>query len=186
MGGGRLSLPKSAVFGSCLDAVDMSQQLCRGMGAEAEKKPAEVDFSYCASKSMNNDAHIGQTRECLTPASRMAFGKQHRLEIAAVITAIGPPVWSRQLAETLGIADNQVAADLRHFSKWRALEPFPAPHDRRKLYVAVPHPVWRYARELFERAVMESFPDDGRERIDGYWRRILDDGAPAAIPEASA
>lgn len=133
---------------------------------------------------MNDDAHIGRIRECLAPESRMAFGKQRRLEIAAVIPAMGPPVWSRQLAGILDIADNQVAADLRHFAEWEALEPFPAPHDRRKLYVAVPHPLWRHARDLFERAVMRSFPDEGRELIDGYWRSILDDGVPAPIPEA--
>lgn len=135
---------------------------------------------------MNYDANIGQTRECLMPASRMAFGKQHRLEIAAVLTAMGPPVWSRQLAETLGIPDNQVAADLNHFAKWEALELFPAPHDRRKLFVAVPHPVWPYARELFERAVMRAFPGDGSERIDDYWRSILGDGVPAPVPGGSA
>lgn len=135
---------------------------------------------------MKHDAQIGQTRDCLKPASRMAFGKQHRLEIAAVITALGPPTWSRQIATTLDIPENQVAADLKHFAEWGALEQFPAPHDRRKLYVAVAHPVWRYARELFEEAIERANPEDGPERIDRYWSTVLDGADPAPIPGAGA
>jgi hypothetical protein len=131
---------------------------------------------------MKSEAPIGQIRALFKPASRMAFGKQHRLEVAAVIGAMGPPVWSRQLSETLGIAENQVAADLRHLLEWGALEQFPAPHDRRKLYLPVPHPVWRYSRELLERAITQASPDNGSELIESYWRSILGDRVPAEIP----
>ncbi|HUC08658.1 MAG TPA: hypothetical protein VMR96_11285, partial [Solirubrobacterales bacterium] len=103
-------------------------------------------------------------------------------EIAAVIGGMGPPVWSRQLSEMLGIPENQVAADLRHLAQWGALELFPAPHDRRKLYLPAPHPVWLYSRELLERSIVDANPTDGPELIESYWRSVLGQHEPAPIP----
>lgn len=135
---------------------------------------------------MKHDADIGWIREALMGASRLAFGKQYRLEIAAVVRVVDPPIWSRRLAKALDIPENQVASELGHFVEMEALQRFPAPHDRRKLYQLLPHPLWSYASDLFELTVHSARPDDGVEQLTWYWDSLLERVASEPVPESES
>jgi hypothetical protein len=131
---------------------------------------------------MDNDDILGQIREDLRGVSRKVFGKQYRLEVAAAASAIDPPIWSRRLSKLLDIAENQVAMEIVSFAELGALQRFPAEHDRRKIYQAVPHPLWPFARQLLERAILSVNPEDGEVKLTKFWASLLDGSQPTALP----
>lgn len=134
---------------------------------------------------MKHEAPIGRLRRDLAEVSKPTFGKQYRLEIGAVICALDAPIWSRRVSQVLDIPENQVASELGFFADRGALMVFPAEHDRRKLYEVVEHPLWGFARQLFERSIQLAHPDDWEALIDDYWAEICG-GEPKAIPRGSA
>lgn len=131
---------------------------------------------------MKFEAPFGQIRADLVVASRATYGKQYRLEIGVAIAALEAPIWSRNLAKTLDLPENQVASELHFFADRGALLSFPAEHDRRKLYEVVEHPFWSAMRAYFEWVLREAHPDDGDRWIEAYWAAICD-GHPQSIPE---
>lgn len=133
---------------------------------------------------MNSNNDLGQIREDLRAVSRRIFGKQHRLEITALISAQEPPIWSRRLAQSLKIGENQAASEITNLAQFGALQRFPAQHDRRKIYQPVPHPIWGFSRQLLEDTIRAFRVEDGDENIAGYWEAVLDQPGPIPIPEA--
>jgi hypothetical protein len=131
---------------------------------------------------LNDD--LGQIREGLRDVSRRVFGKQHRLEIAAIVTAQEPPVWSRRLARSLEIGENQAASEIGNLASLGALQRFPAEHDRRKIYQPVPHPIWDFSRELFVVTIRDLDPENAEATLGLYWQWVLDGREPESIPEA--
>jgi hypothetical protein len=141
-------------------------------------------FEYHASKFMKHNNDLGQIREGLREVSRRTFGKQHRLEVAAAATAQEPPIWSRRLARSLGIGDNQAAAELASLEALGALQRFPAEHDRRKIFQPVSHPIWGFARELLVTTIRDLAPGDAEESLHLYWQSVLGNPVPEPIPRA--
>jgi hypothetical protein len=131
---------------------------------------------------MNNDIDLGRIREDLRDASKQVFSKLYRLEIAAAISAQQPPLWSRRLARSLDLAENQVTAELAAFAALGALQHFPAEHDRRKIYQVLPHPLWGFVRELLEETIRAGQPEHGEERVRAYWADVLGDDEPLPVP----
>jgi hypothetical protein len=133
---------------------------------------------------MNHDNDLGWIREELRGMSRQVFGKQHRLEIIALISAQEPPVWSRRLARSLGIGENQAASEIANLAELGALQRFPAEHDRRKIHQPVPHPIWGFSRQLLEDTIRASRPEEGDANVALYWEAVLDHPEPGPIPKA--
>lgn len=131
---------------------------------------------------MEDGSNLGRIREDLRGASRLAFGKKHRLEAIAVAGAQQPPIWSRRLARSLDIGENQAANELANLVQMGALQSFPVEHDRRKIFQAVPHPIWGFARELLEESISASHPDNPAGSVAAYWATVLDGSPPAPIP----
>jgi hypothetical protein len=131
---------------------------------------------------MNDPNDLGQIREDLRGVSKAVFSKLYRLEIVAVACAQEPPIWSRRLARTLDLADNQVASELVNFADMGALQRFPAEHDRRKIYQAVKHPLWGFGRSLLEQTIRAGDPEYGGERIAFFWETVLEGAEPVPIP----
>jgi hypothetical protein len=131
---------------------------------------------------MKFDSDIGQIREHLQELSRQIFSKKYRLEIAALVAALEPPIWARQVAKTLDIGENQAASELHEFEQLGALQQFPSEFDRRKLYVVVPHWLWRAVREALDSAVRELEPDEGDALVAAYWAAMVDGGEPRPVP----
>jgi hypothetical protein len=125
---------------------------------------------------------IGPINENLRAVSKQMFGKLYRLEIAAVAAAEEPPTWSRRLANRLRLPENQVATELGNFVEIGALQRFPAEHDRRKIYQAVSHPIWRFSHDLLEKTIRDTSPDgDGDKEVSEYWTAVLDGEAPRSL-----
>lgn len=131
---------------------------------------------------MKHDIDIGQLRDEFRGVSRSVFSKQNRLEAVAILGAQRPPVWSRQLARSMNIGENQAASELASLAEIGALQRFPAEHDRRKIYHAVPNPIWGFARELLEDTVKAVAREDAEEALALYWKSAVDDPEPAALP----
>jgi hypothetical protein len=126
-----------------------------------------------ASKSMEHEGNIGRLRPSLVTTSKRLFGKQHRLEIASVCGVLEPPVWSRRVSQLLGLAENQVAAELNAFVELGALQRLPlSEFDRRKTYQAAAVPFWDFCRVEFERAVHRDFADEGNKMLMDYWTYV--------------
>lgn len=100
------------------------------------------------SETFNFAEETGRIREQLRRTSKDIFGKKYRLEILAAVELIGPPIWSRDLAGTIGLAENVVSMELAACEELGALQHFPAVHDRRKLYQQLEHPIWAFATAL--------------------------------------
>jgi len=132
---------------------------------------------------MKSDDRFGHVRERLGEVSKQHFSKKYRLEIAAVVAAQEAPIWARQLARTLEIGENQAASELAEFETMGALQRFPSEFDRRKLYQVVPHPLWRFARDVLEGAIREMDPEEGEAGISLYWAEVLDGVEPQPILE---
>lgn len=132
---------------------------------------------------MKFDSGIGRVRVILTPLSRILFGKQYSLEIAFAVGGLESPIWSRRLASLLDLPENQVAAELGRLLSIRALDSFPSEHDRRKLYVVVPNPIWRYTRECAEGEIHRAEAVGGRDLIAAYWAAIGIEDQPMSLPE---
>jgi hypothetical protein len=135
---------------------------------------------------MKHSDDLGQIREGLRDVSRQVFGKQYRLEVAALASAQEPPVWSRRLARSLGIGENQAASEIGSLATLGALQRFPAEHDRRKIYQPMPHPIWGFARELLVATIRELAPEDADDSLARYWRLILGEDEPEPIPKAAS
>jgi hypothetical protein len=135
------------------------------------------------SKPMDDGAKLGRIREDLRAVSKEVFGKQYRLEIAAAISALEPPIWSRQIAQILGLAENQVASEVSSYARIGALQRFPIEHDRRKIYQPVPHPFWIFSRQLLEETIGRNASGAADEAINRYWASILDEAAPRSAPQ---
>jgi hypothetical protein len=128
---------------------------------------------------MKHDASIGQVRSPLIEASKALFGRQYRLEIGAVTGLVEPPIWSRRLSRLLDIPENQVAAELSVFADRGALQRQPlSEFDRRKTYERLPHPLWEFCREEFERAIRMKYPENGHELLQAYWSDVLEAAQP--------
>ena len=132
------------------------------------------EFGYPDSKLMKFDSDIGQIRERLQELSRQIFSKKHRLEIAALVSAMEPPIWARQVAKTLDIGENQAASELHEFEQLGALQQFPSEFDRRKLYVVTPHWLWRAVREAQDSGIRELDPENGEALVAAYWTAMVD------------
>ncbi len=78
---------------------------------------SESELSYPTSKLMKFDSDIGQIRSHLQRLSRQIFSKKYRLEIAALVSAMEPPIWARQVAKALDIGENQAASELQEFER---------------------------------------------------------------------
>lgn len=128
----------------------------------------------------NND--LGQIREGLREVSRQVFGKQHRLEITALVTALEPPIWSRRLARALDIGENQAASEISSLASLGALQSFPSEHDRRKIFQPVPHPIWEFSRNLLVATIRDLKPENPEANLSLYWRSVLDRPEPGSIP----
>jgi hypothetical protein len=128
---------------------------------------------------MKHSDDLGWIREDLRSVSRQAFGKLHRLESVAVMGAQEPPIWSRRLARSLDIGENQAAAELTSLEQLGALQRFPAEHDRRKIFQPLAHPIWEFARELLETTIRSTAGDD---YVDAYWATMLGGVRPTPIP----
>lgn len=128
---------------------------------------------------MNYDSGTRRVREILRPQSKLDFGKLNRLEVAFVVSALDPPIWSRQIGQLLGLPDNQIAAELSWLLETRALVELPSQHDRRRVYQAIGHPIWAYVREIAETRISES---EDEHFLARYWEEICD-GRPRAVPE---
>ncbi|HET8955930.1 MAG TPA: hypothetical protein VFN18_09765 [Solirubrobacterales bacterium] len=126
---------------------------------------------------MKYESGIGHVRPLLAPVSRLIFGKQYRLEVAAAASALDDPIWSRRLAQLLGLAENQVAGELGRLVEIGALTEFPEAHDRRKLYQLASHPIWPFVRDLAEKTIRDAV---GEGAIEDFWTEICG-GAPRAI-----
>jgi hypothetical protein len=133
---------------------------------------------------MNHDNDLGRIREDLRARSRQIFGKQHRLEITALISAQEPPIWSRRLARSLDIGENQAASEISSLAQIGALQRFPAEHDRRKVHQPVPHPIWEFSRRLLEDTIRALEPAAGDSNVALYWEAVLDQADPQPIPQA--
>lgn len=134
---------------------------------------------------MKHEVDIGRIRPSLAGTSKRLFGKQHRLEIASVCGVLDPPLWSRRISLLLGLAENQVAAELNAFVELGALQRLPlSEFDRRKTYQAAADPLWDFCRIEFERAVHRDFADEADELLRGYWRYVTGDlGHQAPVGE---
>lgn len=133
---------------------------------------------------MKHSDDLGQIREGLRDVSRQVFGKQYRLEVAALAAAQEPPVWSRRLARSLGIGENQAASEIGSLAMLGALQRFPAEHDRRKIYQPMPHPIWVFSRELLVATIHELAPEDAEDVLARYWQSVVGEGGPEPIPKA--
>ncbi|HEX4307305.1 MAG TPA: hypothetical protein VHZ54_14820 [Solirubrobacterales bacterium] len=100
------------------------------------------------SETFNFGDELGQIREGFRRVSKDVFGKTYRLEILTAVELIGPPIWARDLAGTIGLAENVVSTELSACERLGALQHFPSPHDRRKLYQPLDHPIWAFAAAL--------------------------------------
>lgn len=134
---------------------------------------------------MDFDVDIGRIQKTLRGRSRGLFGKRYRLEVIAAVGATGDPIWSRGMAQALGLAENQMAAELKALAQLDALRPFPLPHNRRKLYQLAAHPVWGFARELVERTIADLYPEQSASAISAYWSEVLAGEAPRRLPSHS-
>jgi hypothetical protein len=123
-----------------------------------------------------------EIREALKGVSRRLYGRQFRLEVAAAIDELPPPVWSRKVARALDIPENQVAREFRDFAALGAIQAFPLEHDRRKTYSVVDHPLWDSSRALFERTIHELRPADA-DAADEYRRFLRRRAEPEPIRE---
>jgi|GEM_PF-7092806 len=130
---------------------------------------------------MKFDTDIGQIRSHLQKLSRRIFSKKYRLEIAALVSAIEPPIWARQVAKTLDIGENQAASELYEFEQLGALQQFPSEFDRRKLYVVVPHWLWSAVREAQDCGIRELNPENGDALVAAYWTAMVDGGTPRPV-----
>lgn len=119
----------------------------------------------------------------LGDTSKQYFGKKYRLEIAAVAAAQEAPIWARQLARVLEIGENQAASELAEFEAMGALQRFPSEFDRRKLYQVVPHPLWRFVRDVLEGAIRARDLEEGEADIQLYWAGVLGRADPQPILE---
>lgn len=133
---------------------------------------------------MKHISDLGQIREGLREVSRQTFGKQYRLEVTALVAAQEPPIWSRRLARSLEIGDNQAAAELASLEALGALQRFPAKHDRRKIFQPVSHPIWGFARELLVTTIRDLAQENGEESLHLYWQSVLGSSVPEPIPRA--
>lgn len=131
---------------------------------------------------MNYDIELGQIRVNLQGLSKQVFGKLYRLEVVAIVGAQDPPIWSRRVAKTLGLADNQVAGELSSFVEIGALLHFPSEHDRRRIYQVARHPIWAFGRALLEETIRAEDPVNGEERKAAYWATVLEGAAPRPVP----
>jgi hypothetical protein len=100
------------------------------------------------SETFNFGDEVGQIREGFRGISKDVFGKTYRLEILTAVELIGPPIWARDLAGTIGLAENVVSTELSACARLGALQHFPSPHDRRKLYQPLDHPIWAFVAAL--------------------------------------
>ena len=117
----------------------------------------------------------------LQKLSRQIFSKKYRLETAALVSALEPPIWARQVAKGLDIGENQAASELAEFERLGALQQFPSEFDRRKLYVVVPHWLWRAARDALDEGIRAVDPDSGDELVAAYWAAMLE-SEPRPLP----
>jgi len=101
-------------------------------------------------ETFNFGEEVGRIREELRRISKDVFGRTYRLEILAAVELIGPPIWARDLAGTVGLAENVVSTELSACARLGALQHFPARHDRRKLYQPLDHPIWAFAAALVQ------------------------------------
>lgn len=129
---------------------------------------------------MKFDSDIGRIREHLQDLSRTIFSKKYRLETAALVSALEPPIWSRQVAKALDIGENQAASELHEFARLGALQQFPSEFDRRKLYVVVPHWFWVTARDALDHGIRTLDPEHGDALVAAYWAAMVD-GEPRPI-----
>jgi hypothetical protein len=96
-------------------------------------------------ETFNCGEDVGRIRGELRRISKDLFGKKYRLEILAAAELTGPPIWSRDLARTINLAENVVSTELAACEDLGALQHFPSAHDRRKLYQQLEHPIWAFA-----------------------------------------
>lgn len=130
---------------------------------------------------MKFDSDIGQIHSHLQRLSRQIFSKKYRLEIAALVSAMEPPIWARQVAKALDIGENQAASELQEFEQLGALQQFPSKFDRRKLYVVAPHWLWGAARAAQDSGIRELDPENGGALVAAYWTAMVD-GTPRPVP----
>lgn len=130
---------------------------------------------------MKFDSDIGRIRSHLQRLSRQIFSKKYRLEIAALASAMEPPIWARQVAKALDIGENQAASELQEFEQLGALQQFPSEFDRRKLYLVAPHWLWSAARAAQDRGIRELDPENGDALVAAYWTATVD-GIPRPVP----
>jgi len=131
---------------------------------------------------MNSDIDIGRIRAHLQDLSRRAFSKKYRLETAVLASALEAPIWARQVARALDIGENQAASELHEFEQLGALQRFPSEFDRRKLYVAVPHWLWRAVRDAHDQGIRELDPENGDALVAAYWAAMVEGGNPRPVP----
>lgn len=131
---------------------------------------------------MNIDIDVEPIRTRVRKRSKQVFGKRYRLEVIAAIGASEDPIWSRRIAESLRLAENQVSSEIQLLASLGALQEFPAEHDRRKLYQRVPHPIWVFARDLVEHIVAEIYPGEPRQASAAYWFQVMAIAEPRPVP----
>ncbi|HET7509973.1 MAG TPA: hypothetical protein VFJ65_06965 [Solirubrobacterales bacterium] len=131
---------------------------------------------------MNIDVDVRPIRARLRSHSKELFGKRYRLEVILAVGASEDPIWSRRMAETLRLPENQVSVELKTLAHLGALQLFPSIHDRRKLYQLVAHPIWAFARELLESTIRELYPEEPRQALGAYWSEVLAMPQPRPVP----
>ncbi|HVD38489.1 MAG TPA: hypothetical protein VNC15_06630 [Solirubrobacterales bacterium] len=131
---------------------------------------------------MNIDVDVGPIRARVRERSKQVFGKRYRLEVFAAVGAGEDPIWSRRIAQSLQLAENQVSGEIQLLASLGALQEFPAPHDRRKLYQRVSHPVWGFARDLVEHTIAEIYPEEPRQASTAYWFQVMAIAEPRPVP----
>ncbi|HEX5593641.1 MAG TPA: hypothetical protein VFX35_09880 [Solirubrobacterales bacterium] len=124
---------------------------------------------------------LGRLRTELRAQSRVVFGRKHRLEVGALIGALAPPIWPRNIARLIDIGENQASSELAVFEMLGALQRFPSGFDRRKIYQKTPHPLWPLTRQMLEGTIYRLSSEGYDLSIESYWEQVLQGAVPETL-----
>src|SRR4051812_48724415 len=95
-----------------------------------------------------------EEKEDVRRASKSLFGSRYRLEAARAVAESADVLYARELAQQLGLADNQAHSELRHFESAGLLQRLErVPGQRQQYYQRRPSAFWRLAADLMRELV---------------------------------
>jgi predicted ArsR family transcriptional regulator len=102
----------------------------------------------------------GTACEELRNVSKALFGSRYRLEAARAVAGGSDVLYAREIAQQLGVGDNQAQLELRHFEAAGLLERLDrVPGQRQQYYRRRASDFWALAEALHDELVAAASPE---------------------------